>query len=162
MQNSSAWPADGIENIVRTYGNTLYRLCFVMLGNESDAEDAVQESFIKYLQKTPPFENTEHEKAWLITVATNQCKDILRFRRRHPQTDLENLRETPQLSSDSGILEALMTLPEKFRFVLTLYYVEEYRIEDIAKIIGRTPSAVKMRLQKGRRLLEETFRKEYL
>ena len=162
MQNSSAWPADGIENIVRTYGNTLYRLCFVMLGNESDAEDAVQESFIKYLQKAPSFENGEHEKAWLITVATNQCKDILRFRKRHPQTDLENLRETPQLSSDSGILEALMTLPEKFRFVLTLYYVEEYRIEDIAKIIGRTPSAVKMRLQKGRRLLEETFRKEYL
>ncbi len=162
MQNASAWPADGIENIVRTYGNTLYRLCFVMLGNESDAEDAVQESFIKYLQKAPSFENTEHEKAWLITVATNQCKDILRFRKRHPQTDLENLRETPQLSSDSGILEALMTLPEKFRFVLTLYYVEEYRIEDIAKMIGRTPSAVKMRLQKGRRLLEETFRKEYL
>ena len=162
MQNSSAWPADGIENIVRTYGNTLYRLCFVMLGNESDAEDAVQESFIKYLQKAPSFENTEHEKAWLITVATNQCKDILRFRKRHPQTDLENLRETPQLSSDSGILEALMTLPEKFRFVLTLYYVEEYRIEDIAKMIGRTPSAVKMRLQKARRLLEETFRKEYL
>ena len=162
MQNASAWPADGIENIVRTYGNTLYRLCFVMLGNESDAEDAVQESFIKYLQKAPSFENTEHEKAWLITVATNQCKDILRFRKRHPQTDLENLRETPLLSSDSGILEALMTLPEKFRFVLTLYYVEEYRIEDIAKMIGRTPSAVKMRLQKGRRLLEETFRKEYL
>ena len=162
MQNASAWPADGIENIVRTYGNTLYRLCFVMLGNESDAEDAVQESFIKYLQKAPSFENTEHEKAWLITVATNQCKDILRFRKRHPQTDLENLRETPQTSSDSGILEALMTLPEKFRFVLTLFYVEEYRIEDIAKIIGRTPSAVKMRLQKGRRLLEETFRKEYL
>ena len=162
MQNASAWPADGIENIVRTYGNTLYRLGFVMLGNESDAEDAVQESFIKYLQKAPSFENTEHEKAWLITVATNQCKDILRFRKRHPQTDLENLRETPQTSSDSGILEALMTLPEKFRFVLTLFYVEEYRIEDIAKIIGRTPSAVKMRLQKGRRLLEETFRKEYL
>ena len=162
MKNSSAWPADGIENIVRTYGNTLYRLCFVMLGNESDAEDAVQESFIKYLQKAPLFENSEHEKAWLITVATNQCKDILRFRKRHPQTDLENLRETPQLSSDSGILEALMTLPEKFRFVLTLYYVEEYRIEDIAKIIGRTTSAVKMRLQNGRRLLEETFRKEYL
>ena len=81
MQNASAWPADGIENIVRTYGNTLYRLCFVMLGNESDAEDAVQESFIKYLQKAPSFENTEHEKAWLITVATNQCKDILRFRK---------------------------------------------------------------------------------
>ena len=55
-----------------------------------------------------------------------------------------------------------MTLPEKFRMVLLLYYVEEYRIEDIAKIIGRTSSAVKMRLQKGRRLLEEAYRKECL
>ena len=63
---------------------------------------------------------------------------------------------------DSGILEALTMVPEKFRLVLTLYYIEEYRIEDIAKIIGRTTSAVKMRLQKGRKLLEEIYRKEYL
>ena len=55
-----------------------------------------------------------------------------------------------------------MALPEKFRLVLVLFYVEEYPIADIAKIIGRTPSAVKMRLQKGRRLLEELYRKEYL
>ena len=53
-------------------------------------------------------------------------------------------------------------VPEKFRLVLTLYYIEDYRIEDIAKIIGRTTSAVKMRLQKGRKLLEEIYRKEYL
>ena len=162
MKYSSVPPADHLESIVREYGNLLYRLCFVMLGSESDAEDAVQESFIKYLQKAPHFETSEHERAWLITVAANQCKDLLRFRKRHPQTDLEHLRETSTATSDSGIVEALMTLPEKFRLVLTLYYVEEYRVEEIAKIIGRTPSAVKMRLQKGRRLLEETFRKEYL
>ena len=155
MNHSSARPADAIETVIRTYGNTLYRLCFVMLGNESDAEDAVQEAFIKYLQKAPQFENPDHEKAWLITVATNQCRDILRFRKRHPQIDSEYLQEL-------SILEALMTLPEKFRIVLTLYYVEEYRVDEIAKIIGKTPSAVKMRLQKGRKLLEELYRKEYL
>ena len=55
-----------------------------------------------------------------------------------------------------------MTLPEKFRLVLMLHYVEEYPVADIAKIIGRTPSAVKMRLQKGRKLLEEAYRKEFL
>lgn len=162
MKYSSVPPTDCVERIVREYGNLLYRLCFVLLGSESDAEDAVQESFIKYLQKAPQFQTSEHEKAWLITVAANQCKDLLRFRKRHPQTDLEHLRETLTPPADSGILEALMTLPENFRLVLTLYYVEEYRVEEIAKIIGRTPSAVKMRLQKGRRLLEETFRKEYL
>ena len=162
MNHSSARPADAIETVIRTYGNTLYRLCFVMLGNESDAEDAVQEAFIKYLQKAPQFENPDHEKAWLIIVATNQCRDILRFRKRHPQIDSEDLQELSTSSSDSGILEALMTLPEKFRIVLTLYYVEEYRVDEIARIIRKTPSAVKMRLQKGRKLLEELYRKEYL
>ena len=162
MNHSSARPADAIETVIRTYGNTLYRLCFVMLGSESDAEDAVQEAFIRYLQKAPQFENPDHEKAWLITVATNQCRDILRFRKRHPQIDSEYLQELTTSSSDSGILEALMTLPEKFRIVLTLYYLEEYRVDEIARIIGKTPSAVKMRLQKGRKLLEELYRKEYL
>ena len=162
MNHSSARPADAIETVIRTYGNTLYRLCFVMLGNESDAEDAVQEAFIRHLQKAPQFANPDHEKAWLITVATNQCRDILRFRKRHPQIDSEYLQELSTSSSDSGILEALMTLPEKFRIVLTLYYVEEYRVDEISRIIGKTPSAVKMRLQKGRKLLEELYRKEYL
>ena len=162
MNNSLAWPAEVMETVVRTYGNALYRLCFVMLGNESDAEDAVQETFIKYMQRAPRFESTEHEKAWLITVASNQCRDTLRFRKRHPQIDSEYLQVLSTNSPDSGILEALMALPEKFRLVLTLYYVEEYRTDEIARMIGKTPSAVKMRLQKGRRLLEEIYRKEYL
>lgn len=162
MQHTSERPTDDIEAIVHTYGNTLYRLCMVMLGNSTDAEDAVQETLIRYLGRAPQFENSEHQKAWLLTVATNQCKDMLRFRKRHPQIDPEYLQTLSAEESDRSILEALMSLPEKFRLVLTLYYVEEYRIREIARIIGRTPSAVKMRLQKGRKLLEEIYRKEYL
>ena len=162
MRNSSARPADEIEAIVHRYGNVLYRLCLVMLRNESDAEDAVQETVIKYMRKAPQLSDSEHEKAWLITVATNTCRDMLRYRKRHPQTELEQIQDVPVSEQDSGILEALMALPEKFRMVLTLYYVEEYPIIEIAKIIGRTPSAVKMRLKKGRELLEEEYRKEYL
>ena len=162
MPNPSDRPADDLESIVHTYGNTLYRLCLVMLGNEADAEDALQETLIRYLQKAPQFQTSEHRKAWLLTVATNQCKDMLRFRKRHPQIEPEFLQTLSTESTDTGILDALMTLPEKFRLVLALYYVEEYSTEEIARIIGRTPSAVKMRLQKGRKLLEATYRKEYL
>ena len=162
MNHSSVRPADDVQTVVRIYGNMLFRTCYVILGNEADAEDAVQETIIKYMQKAPAFENSEHEKAWLITTARNQCRDMLRFRLRHPQINLEYLQGLSSDPHDSGILEALMSLPEKFRLVLVLYYVEEYRIEDIARIIQRTPSAVKMRLQKGRRLLEEKYRKEYL
>ena len=151
-----------IETVLDQYGDMLYRICLLTLKNESDAEDVVQETMIKYYRKAPDFENSEHEKAWLIRVAANGCRDLLRFRQRHPLVDLESQTYIPADAGDSGILEALMTLPEKYRLVLTLYYVEEYRIGDIAKIIRRTPSAVKMRLQKGRRLLEEIYRKEYL
>lgn len=162
MKNTSAWPTGDIETIIKRYGDMLYRLSVIMLKNDSDAEDVVQETIIKYYQKAPTFEDSEHEKAWLIRVATNKCRDLLRFRLRHPQIDDESLEKIVCHSSESGILEALTTLPEKYRLVLTLYYVEEYRVEDIAKIINRTSSAVKMRLQKGRKLLEEIYRKEYL
>lgn len=162
MENSSVRPTDDTLRIVHTYGDMLFRLCLIMLGNEADAEDAVQETVIKYMQRAPVFENSGHEKAWLITTARNKCRDMLRFRVRHAHTDIEYLQEISSDSSDSGILEALMSLPEKHRLVLTLYYVEEYRIEDIAGIIQKTPSAVKMRLQKGRKLLEEAYRKEYM
>ena len=162
MRNKSARPADDIETIMHTYGNMLFRLCLITLGNASDAEDAVQETLIKYLQKAPEFESTQHEKAWLITVATNKCKDILRFKNRHQTVNIDEIIEFTNNVSDNCILDALMTLPDKFRTVLTLYYVEQYSIEDIARVIGKTTSAVKMRLQKGRRLLSETYRKEYM
>lgn len=162
MEKRSVRPADSVEALVHNYGNLLFRICFVMLGNAADAEDAVQETIIRYFQKSPLFESVEHKKAWLITTAKNKCRDMLRFRLRHPQIDMEYLQELSSEPSESGILEALMSLPEKFRLVLTLYYVEEYRIEEIARIIQKTPSAVKMRLQKGRKLLEEKYRKEYL
>lgn len=161
MEHTSVRPADGIEQIVDTYGNMLFRLCLITLGNANDAEDAVQETLIKYLQRAPQFENAEHEKAWLITVATNKCKDILRFRSRHFYVDIDEINEYTQDFTDSGIMDALMGIPDKFRMVLVLYYVEEYGIEEIAKIIGKTSSAVKMRLQKGRRLLREAYGKEY-
>jgi len=160
MQDTSVRPADRMEEIMKLYGNMLFRLCLITLGNEADAEDVVQETMIKFMQKAPVFESAEHEKAWLITVATNKCRDILRFRTRHPIVDIEDFQGYIREMPDSGIMEALMTIPEKFRIVLLLYYVEEYSMADIAKIIGRTSSAVKMRLQKGRSLLKEAYGKE--
>jgi len=151
-----------IERIMNDYGNILFRICLIMLGNSQDAEDVVQETLMKYLQKAPVFKEKEHEKAWFIKVASNKCKDMLRFRARHMTADIESIHEFIQDSSDSGILEALMILPEKFRIVLVLYYVEQYKTEEIAEVIGKSVSAVKMRLQKGRRLLKEIYQKEYM
>ncbi len=153
---------DCVREAVHKYGDMLYRLCFVMLRNTADAEDAVQETFIAYTTKSPVFSDKEHEKAWLLKVASNKCRDILRFRNRHQLTELSELEAVVQDDESSHILEALMELPEKFRLVLTLYYIDEYKVKEIAEIIKKTPSAVKMRLQKGRKLLEEKYRKEYM
>ena len=161
MRNTSEWPTDDIEIIIRKYGDMLYRLSLIMLKNESDAEDVVQETIIKYYQKSPVFVDSEHEKAWLIKVATNKCRDLLRIRGRYIQIEENFLEQIADEETDCGIIEALTVLPEKYRLVLTLYYIEGYRIEDIAKIISRTSSAVKMRLQKGRKLLKEIYEKEY-
>ena len=162
MRGSSVHMAQRVEHMIRQYGDMLFRICLVMLKNKSDAEDAVQETAIKYMQKAPFFGNAEHEKAWLIRVVTNQCRDMQRFSQRHPQTDITELQSCVSAPESCGIIEALMAVPEKFRIVMLLYYVEEYPVKDIAEMIGRSDSAVKMRLRKGRSLLKEIYRKEYM
>lgn len=154
-------PAKGTpERVVEQYGDMLYRLCLVALGSRADAEDAVQDTLLRYLQKAPDFVSVEHEKAWLIRVAANRCRDLRRFWLRHPQTGLEEVAGRCAAPEDRAVLEALMTLPEKFRVALLLHYVEGYSTGQIAAMIDRTPSAVKMRLQKGRKLLEQAYGRE--
>lgn len=160
MPTKPAISPQAAQVAVEAHGDRLFRLCFVLLGSSADAEDAVQETLLKYLQSAPIFETAEHEKAWLLRVAANHCRDVYRRRTRHPQTSLEELDLAAPGTESRELLDALMTLPEKFRAVLVLHYVEGYRVEEVAKIIGRTPSAVKMRLQKGRRLLAQQYGKE--
>lgn len=155
---------DDITITVHEYGDMLYRICILMLKNHADAEDAVQETFIKYIQKEPVFTSSEHKKAWLITVSANKCRDMLRKRGRTEDESEEILKNIAVNENEdcSGILEALFELPEKFRIVMTLHYVEGYKVEEIAKIIGKSSSAVKMRLQKGRTLLRDIYKKEFM
>ena len=121
MHTSFPDSSDDIESILDQYGDMLYRLCLILLKNPSDAEDILQETLIKYIQKSPRFENAAHQKAWLIKVALNHCRDLLRFRKRHPQIITEPLSTLAGTTADSGILDALAALPEAYRLVLTLY-----------------------------------------
>ena len=158
MQNKT----EKIEYLLQQYGNSLFRFCLFTLKNETDAEDVIQETFIRYLQKSPAFADAEHEKAWLFKVASNLCLDLLRYQKRHRQEELDAAQYMATAIENTEILEALLELPEKFRLVLILYYVEGYQIREIAEIIQKSPSAVKMRLQKGRKLLKNAYGKEEL
>ena len=160
MDTSPDRIAGDAKRIVDEYASDLFKLCLVMLTNTHDAEDAVQDTLLRYLQRAPDFDTPELERSWLFTVAANRCRDKLREAKRHPHIGMDELAELGVSSEYSGVLDALMALPEKFRLVLTLHYVEGYSTTEIAHIVGRTPSAVKMRLKKGRELLEEALGKE--
>ena len=142
-----------IEDIVLKMGNTLFRISFVILCNEQDAQDAVQESFCRYLEKTPSFKDDEHEKAWFIRITTNICKDMYRFKMRHPVVDLEELKDYCATPAVQEIMEEVMMLPQKLKTVIYLFYIEGYSIMEIADILQISESAVKKRLERGRKQL---------
>lgn len=148
------------QRAVCEYGNSLFRLCSVMTGNRDDAEDAVQECFLKYVEKAPDFNDTEHEKAWLIRVASNICKDILRKRKHQSFVSLDEIRNLGVCEDNAQILELLISLEEKYRIVIHLHYVEGYKAREIASMLGISEAAVKKRLQRGREALKEIYEKE--
>ncbi len=155
-------PAADACEAVAFYGDMLFRLCFVLLRQRQDAEDAVQETFLRYLRKAPPFESREHEKAWLIRVATNLCKNMLRFRCAHAQLSTEEIQCYADSQEDTEILVALLSLPYIYKIVLQLYYVEGYKTAEIASMLHISLSAVKKRLEKGRKMLKSQLIKEDL
>ena len=146
-----------IEMAVEKYGTMLFRLCLTLVKDYDDAEDAVQDTYIKYLTKAPQFNDSEHEKAWLIRVATNICKNMIRFRKRNSSLCLEEIGEIGVSETDSGIFEAIMSLPAKYKLVMDLHYIEGYTASEISAITGVNADAVRKRMQNGRKLLKKTL-----
>lgn len=142
------------EELVIRYSNMLFKICLVILGNEQDAQDAIQETFLRYLKLMPEFESEEHEKAWLIRVAANVSKDMRRFMVRHPKVSMEQLEDYYESPEDGEILEELLELPYNLKIVIYLHYIEGYRIKEIASILHISSDAVKKRLQRGRKELK--------
>ena len=139
-----------LREAVMKYSDMLYRICIVMLCNEQDVQDAIQDTFCRYLEKRPDFRDEEHRKAWLIRVATNICRDMMRFRIRHPKVSIDGLEDKIVIPEQKETLRELLELPVKQKTVIYLYYVEGYHIREIADILGITEGAVKMRLRRGK------------
>lgn len=143
-----------VEDIVGEYGNMLFKLCIVLLCNEQDAQDAVQETFLRYMEHAPAFQSKEHERAWLTKVAANLCRDVYRGRMRHPTVNLDEVSQYCEMPEQSEVLMELMKLPGKLKTVIYLYYIEGYKTTEIAELMGTTPNAVRKKLQRGRECLK--------
>ncbi len=149
-----------VERAVAGYTALLYRHCYLILNHSQDAQDTVQETFLRYMQKAPNFSDDEHEKAWLLAVATNLCRNQHRHRKRHPIFDCA---DRPEQGADiplHPLLDALAQLPLIYRQALALHYVHGYKVWEIASMLHTTESAVKMRLKKGRELLKKAYKEE--
>ena len=143
-----------IELAVEKYSRMLFRICFAILSNKEDAEDAVQDTFLKYYTEAPTFGSSEHEKAWLIRVATNISKNMSRFRARHRALSMDEVAEIGVDNRDFGVFESIMSLPAKYKIVMDLHYIEGYTASEISMITGVRADAVRKRLQTGRNKLK--------
>jgi len=149
-----------IEYAVEKYSKMLFRICYSILCNKEDAEDAVQETFLKYMLKAPLFKDSDHEKAWLIKVATNVSKNMCRFNTRHAAENLDELRGIGISDDDRDLFRLIMSLPQKYKVVLDLYYIEGYKANEIAEITNTSPVTVRKRLQYGRMMIKKELGKE--
>lgn len=144
------------EEIYLLHVNTVFRLCFTYLKNQSDTEDAVQEVFIKLLQYRGTFESEEHRKAWLIVTASNYCKNHLKYwwRKRKNIDDYAETIGGSNLEIDE-MMELVLSLPEKYKTVVYLYYYEGYDSKQIAKLLHRPASTIRGQLSSARKLLKK-------
>ena len=146
-----------LNRAIDRYSDTVRRLCMIHLKNYHDMEDIFQTVFLKYVLSPVVFETDEHEKAWLIRVTVNACKDLLKsfFRSRTVPLD-ELLCSSETLPPDnSDVLEAVLSLPEKYRDVVYLHFFEEYTAAEIGSILGKNTNTVYTLLTRAKRLLKE-------
>ena len=145
------------------YSSAIYRSAFAYCRNSADAEDITQETFIKRFQSDISFPDDKTEKAWLIRVAANKCRDMFRSARYRyfynsvPLDEAELVYETPE---ESAVYHAVMELPPKYRIVIHLYYYEGYTVTETAKIIGKSETAVQTQLYRARKLLKKSLGEE--
>ncbi len=149
--------------IYEVYADRIFAAAFSICRCSADADDVVQDTFIQYCRYDREFENMEHIKAWLLRVAINRAKDIsMSFWRRNTvpwEEYMESL--TFEETGDSALFEAVMSLPERYRIAIHLFYYEDYSIGEIAKLLNLREGSVKSRLSRGRKLLKNSLMEDW-
>lgn len=156
-------PEERISQMIKTYEKDLLRLCRVYLKEESLAEDAMQETFIKAYKNLHTFRGDSSDKTWLFRIAINVCRDMQRtswFRNISRMVSLDSVQiQQPQKSEIShALMDEIMRLPKKYREVILLYYYEDMKQNEIAEILGVSVTTVCRRIEKARELLKDMLK----
>lgn len=151
---------DRVQIAVATYLVDIVRLAYTYVGRIADAQDIAQEVFLTYLEKAPLLESEAHEKAWLIRVTINKCKDHVKsswFRKFVPID--ERIGYRPILDASDGLLEIVQALDEKYRLPIHLHYYEGYSVKEVAQILQINASTIATRLERGRNQIRSRLEK---
>lgn len=142
---------------IQRYGDTVRRLCMVHLKNYADTEDIFQTVFLKYALSSVIFESEEHQKAWVIRVTINACKDLLKSFFHSRVVSVQQLPEmtTSIPSEHREVLDAVLSLPKKYKDVVYLHYYEGYTAPQIGTILGKKTNTVYTLLTRAKQLLRE-------
>ena len=161
METSSSNKSASFDEIYHRNVDTVYRLCFSYLKNRTDAEDAVQSTFLKLLNADKVFSSPEHEKAWLLVVSGNICKSLLShwWRKRMDIADCEPL-VMPVQQDGQALYNAVLALPSRCKTVIYLYYYEGFSTEEIASMLHKPVSTVRNQLCDARKILQKRLEEE--
>ncbi len=144
------------DYLARTYADAILRLSYTYLKNTHDAQDICQTVFVKLLTEPRDFESPDHERAYILRMAANACKDLLKSPWRQRTCALEAVGDVavPAAVQEGAVLEAVNTLPPHYRAVIYLYYYEGYQAAEIGQILGIPTATVHTRLARGRARLK--------
>lgn len=156
-----------LTRLMQTYGSAILRICYLYLKDHALSQDAAQTTFVKAWQALPTLRDGATEKAWLMRIAVNTCKTILRSReyRLYAQSpDMDDLPEPAyeEHYADNTVLASVMNLPEKYREVVILHYYQGLASPEIAHILKLPQATILTRLHRARKLLESELKGWYL
>ncbi len=150
-----------LTRIVGLYSNTVFRTAMCFMKNKADADDIMQDTFLKIYTYKKDFESDEHIKAWLIRTAANQAKNLLKSRWYRLSEPIENAENAVfQEKEADSLLSVIMKLKPKSRHALYLFYYEGYSVKEIAAIMKQSETAVTSQLSRGRSQLKKLLMKE--
>ena len=156
---------DKMADIYDRNKNAVFRMAFSYCKNKADAEDIMQDVFIKLFTGGAEFESEDKERSWLLKVTVNKCRDMfrsLRYRYSLTSIPLDEACLTYETPEESEVYHAVMSLPAKYRIIIHLYYYEDYSVKEISSITGTKESAVQTQLYRARKKLKDILGKELL
>lgn len=153
------------ERTIRTYfeayADMIYRICFSYLKNSTDAEDALQETFLKLVRQENTFKTDEHVKAWLSVTATNHCKSQLsHWWQKRKEYDDTAINATDEYEHND-VMDAIMELPPKYKTVVYLRYYEGYNSTEIARILKKPAGTIRSYLHDSKEILKKRLQDPY-